>query len=66
MEKVRYSKDCIRIKNIAEKLGYDCSLREAEELWETYSEDKYCAGWLILPEEDEQIIEAIEEYYRGK
>lgn len=47
--------DCERIQRvILEKHKVMVTLQQAHELWEEHS-DSYAAGWLILPEDDDQI-----------
>jgi hypothetical protein len=55
---VRYPYDCERIVKVLRSKGYGLSLHEAERMWESHS-DSYCAGWLILPDIDQEIIDAL-------
>ena len=57
-EPPRYLDDCKRIQKLLFGRGYEISLHECEDMWESYSE-RSCAGWLFLPENDEEIIEAL-------
>lgn len=59
--KIRYPDDCARLQRLINELGYEFSLREAEDFWEWYSEHYYCASWLHLPEKDEDIKRIFEE-----
>lgn len=61
MNKVAYPEDCHRIVQIANQLGYKCTLKQAEEFWDSHSED-YCAGWLDLPD-DSELGKLIEDYF---
>lgn len=54
--------DCERIQKILAANGYKASLEQCKFLWETYS-DSLAAGWLILPEEDEQVLSNISPYF---
>jgi len=57
----RYPSDCKRIQNILEKNGYRASLEDCEKLWDKYS-DSMCAGWIILPDDDEDVYSNIRMY----
>ena len=57
----RYQSDCKRIQNILEKNGYRASLEDCEKLWDKYS-DSMCAGWIILPDDDEDVYSNIRMY----
>ena len=56
--KVEHPGDCIRIVVQVNNLGYDETLMEAEELWSKYS-DKVEAGWIRLPDTDEELLEIL-------
>lgn len=64
MRPVERPGDCLKIKNIALKMGYDISLRDAQDLWESHSED-LCAGWLCVNNEEE-IKAAIARYFNNE
>jgi hypothetical protein len=55
---VGYITDCERIVKVARVEGYELTLKQAEELWENFSEG-YCAGWLRLPDTDERLADII-------
>lgn len=55
---VRYPADCDRICRVLGSYGIVVSLHDAERMWGEYSES-LCAGWLILPESDEEIFETL-------
>jgi len=57
----RYPSDCKRIQNILEKNGYRASLEDCEKLWDKHS-DSMCAGWIILPDDDEDVYSNIRMY----
>ena len=56
--KVDRPEDCLRIVAQVNKLGYDCTLMEAEEMWNKYS-DKVEAGWIGLPDTEEDLAEIL-------
>lgn len=56
-----YPKDIKRIVEICEKHDIQITPDEAEELWNWYSDD-YCAQWLCLPSDDEDLFEIIIKY----
>jgi len=64
MKPVRYPDDCKTICKRAVDLGYDCTLKQAEELWEAYS-DHVCASWLGIHEDTTlDVLDcAIREYF---
>lgn len=53
-----YPEDCIRIKRLAEELGYRITLEEASAIWEKHS-DNYCAGWLTMYGYDDRMLKDI-------
>ena len=61
VHRFRYGDDVYRIWVALVRAGYDVTLRDAEDLWEHHSAD-WCAGWLELPEKDEDIIGTLAEY----
>lgn len=55
----RHRDDCERIKSILVQRGFiNAGLRDALWLWGEYS-DSYAAGWLSLPDEDEDVYNCI-------
>jgi hypothetical protein len=50
--------DCEKLKNILLEKGYSSSVYDCYNLWSDYS-DGYAAGWMLLPDEDEEIWNAI-------
>ncbi len=46
--------DCERIVACALSNGYVMTLREAEKAWDEYSES-FAAGWMNLPDDDEDL-----------
>lgn len=57
----RYIDDIRRIKNILLHRGYNATLTNSEQLWDRYS-DSMAAGWMTLPENDEEVFECISYY----
>lgn len=47
MKQVRHVEDCIRIQELAARIGYTISIGDAEDLWEAHSEAS-AAGWLMI------------------
>lgn len=50
-----YPDDVERIVRVFAERGYEISPTEAQEAWKGYS-DCLAAGWLILPENDEDVF----------
>ena len=59
-----YSDDIDRIVTIFSERSYNITRPEAQELWNRHSTDN-AAGWLIMPEHDTQIWEALKRHWRG-
>ena len=57
----QYTSDCNRIQSVLLDHGLYSTLEQCCELWELVSEDM-CAGWLCLPEKNEDIYEEIRRY----
>ncbi len=55
---IRFPEDVERIGKILLEKGYWATPDECQLLWETYS-DNLCAGWLILPDDDDTVFESI-------
>lgn len=58
---MRYTEDILRIVKILNNNGYYATEELAQKIWSDYSED-VCAGWLILPEKDSDLLEILVEY----
>lgn len=43
-------------------MGYRASLAQAERLWDMYS-DSMCAGWMNIPDHDDEIVNCIRPYF---
>jgi len=57
--------DCERIVNIALDHRYLLSVSQAEDVWSEVSE-MYAAGWLFLPDSDDELWADIEAFLIGK
>lgn len=57
-EQFHYSGDIDRIVNVFADRGYEISYSDAGHAWERHSEN-YAAGWLILPENDDDLYAEI-------
>jgi len=57
----RHPEDAERIQKILLNNGYTASPKECERLWEDYS-DSMAAGWMGLPEKDEDVFWRISGY----
>lgn len=55
---IDYPQDIVRIVDVFYSRGYIISYGDAAKAWEQYS-DTLCAGWIMLPEEDETVFETI-------
>jgi len=60
-EDIHYPCDVDRIVKVFEDRGHELSRNDAHAAWEAYS-DALCAGWLILPDEDEHVFETAKQY----
>ena len=56
-----YREDCNRIQSVLLDHGLYATLDQCCELWELASEDM-CAGWLNLPEKNEDIYAEVKHY----
>jgi len=58
----RHQDDAERIKDILISKGFiNAGLNDAIHLWGEYS-DSYCAGWLGLPDDDDDVYDCIKSY----
>jgi hypothetical protein len=55
----RWIGDVKRIQQVLKNNGYSSLLKDCGDLWDEYSET-WCAGWLGLPETDEELWEILE------
>lgn len=57
-----YPADVAIIVEAFKDKGLQVSEADATLLWQRYSEDLYCAGWLILPAKEE-IVDCLGGFY---
>lgn len=57
--------DVRRIVELLDSKGIIITPSEAEELWSIYSDD-WCAGWLILPSNDNELFRIIIEQAKDR
>ena len=57
-EEYQYPYDVERICDVCAAAGYDITGRTAYRLWQKHS-DNYAAGWLMLPESNQDLLEEI-------
>jgi hypothetical protein len=55
----RHHSDVERLQRVMLQNGYEADLRSAAGIWEDYSDD-YAAGWLGMPDDDEELWQTIE------
>lgn len=56
---IDHHSDCHRIQEVLLRNGYTSTLKDCYDLWSDYSYS-YAAGWLYLPEEDEELWNTIQ------
>lgn len=56
-----YPEDVDRIVHTCRRSGYGICREDAVTIWQNRS-SAWCAGWLILPEDDDDLIEAVLDY----
>lgn len=57
---VDWPADVARLVRVAhEQLGVDLTAYQAAALWSGYSESGWCAGWLRLYADDEQLADSL-------
>ena len=60
-----YGSDIWRVFRIGvEKCGFLWTVKEAHDFWEGYS-DSQCAQWLIVPNNDDELVRELLEYKNG-
>lgn len=59
---IEFPEDVNRIRVILNNRGYDAHPLDIQSAWEEYSEDRYCASWIILYPDDERIWNGIKGY----
>ena len=55
----RWIDDVKRIQKVLLDNDYTSTLKDCANLWDNYSEDM-CAGWMCLPEDDEELFSILE------
>jgi hypothetical protein len=58
---IYYLEDCKRIKEIFKERGEYITLQQAEKMWQHFS-NLMCAGWMMLPEDDDEVYLAAKRY----
>jgi len=56
----RCHNDVIRLQAVILQNGYEADYEDAANIWEDYS-DSYAAGWLGLPDDDNELWQIIED-----
>jgi len=57
-----FHEDTMRIQRVLIDKGYFAENSQCRRLWELHSEE-YAAGWLTLPNKDEEIYESIRPHF---
>ena len=60
----QYPEDLERIQRILKERDYNATYEQCEQLWSAYSESM-AAGWMGLPEDDEEVFEHISFYIKN-
>lgn len=55
----RWIDDVRRIQKVLLDNNYSSDLKDCADLWNCYSDDM-CAGWMGLPEDDEELFSILE------
>lgn len=58
-EELRFPDDVARLRRILNERGFDASDVLVERAYSQWSEDFWCAGWLILEDDDQALFEAL-------
>lgn len=62
MFEIYWLEDCERIQRLMKQAyDLDISLSTAQWIWEDYS-DGFAAGWLYLPDKDEDLVSVLNDY----
>lgn len=59
---IRYPADVLRIRQVALRNGLDLTDAQAQDAWDRYS-DSMAAGWMGLPEDDEELYSTVFFHY---
>jgi hypothetical protein len=52
-DEIRWHEDVAVLRRWLNAEGYDASDHDIQWAYEHYSEDEWCAGWMVLPNRDE-------------
>ena len=59
-----YKDDILKIQDALIDKGFYATNEQCVELWELYSEEEWCAGWLVMDGTDKnQIYENLKKYF---
>jgi hypothetical protein len=59
-----YKKDIERIQETLMDKGFYATEEQCVELWELYSDNEFCAGWLVMDSYSKiEIYDAIRKYF---
>lgn len=59
-----YKKDIEKIQEALIDKGYYATSEQCAELWELFSEEEYCAGWLVIDNySKEQVFKCVKKYF---
>lgn len=61
----RHQSDVERIQQVCMRNGYEADLEDCAGIWDDYS-DMYAAGWLGLPDDNDELWQIIEQYVKEK
>lgn len=56
--------DITHMLDILQDRGYTSTRTDIRRAWEAYS-DSFCAGWLLLPDEDELVFNALLQHMKS-
>ena len=60
--RIRWPEDVARIVHVMADRGYAVTPAHAQRIYEAWSEEEYCAGWLGLTPDDEKLAAIILSY----
>jgi hypothetical protein len=56
-----YIEDIKRLQEVLLENGYDADLSMCEEIWSDFSNDRYSAQWIGMPDSDVALWDAVSE-----
>ena len=59
---VDFPEDCDRIARVLSMRGFPVTVEQAGVLWANYSQDEYCATFMMLPAADTTIFDNLVRY----